>query len=446
MKLGSNITKDDRRIVEAIWRAGVDATHPRVGVPVALDRIASRRLNPRSIRDFKSIFVVGAGKASGAMGHAVETWLRRQGVAPNQIKGIIATAGSGKSPTRFIKTFFVRGLGQNVPTASAVACTKKMISLLKNTTKDDLVIGVFSGGGSAMCCLPLPSVTLKEKQRVTTILQSCGASIAEMNAVRRHLSQVKGGRLLGFGTPGQWINLLISDVPGDDPAIIASGPLVLDATSARDAMNIIKRYRIDQSMPPSVMRHLRLKSNVDDSRKRGRTLPNIITEVVANNATAACASAQAAREMGFHVVHSKGLLTNDGLQTAQWWVNELSKKRLKPPCLIAGGEPTIVLPRSHGQGGRNTHIALLVLDLLGMTKMQGVTALFAGTDGEDGSTQGAGAFIDARVLARAEKDRIQPRYFLDAFDSYSFFDAVSASFRPGLTGTNVMDLSVAVVR
>ncbi|NPT60789.1 glycerate kinase type-2 family protein, partial [Paraburkholderia elongata] len=326
-----------------------------------------------------------------------------------------------------------------VPDAAGLAAATRIVERVRGLTPDDLVLCLISGGGSALLALPHEGITLEDKQQVVRALLKSGATISEMNCVRRHLSAVKGGRLAAACHPAKVVTLLISDVPGDNPMDIASGPTVPDSTTCADALGIIKRYGIDV---PARVRAL-LESGASETVKPGDPrLAGIDTRMIATPQMALEAAAQIAREAGFasHILGDSiegeasdvgKVMAGIALQVAQ------RKQPFQPPCVLLSGGETTVTVRGEGRGGRNVEFLLSLAIALGA--QPGIHAVAGDTDGVDGLEEIAGAFVAPDTLARAWAQGIKPRDALTENDGHGFFEALGDSMVTGPTLTNVND-------
>lgn len=344
-------------------------------------------------------------------------------------------------PLQKIQLHAARPAGVNEPTAAGVRGTAAILELVAGLGPDDLCLVILSGGGSALLPGPAAPVTLEEKQRLTQALAAAGATIQELNTVRKQLSTVKGGRLASRITAGRTVALIISDVIDDPLDVIASGPTVADTSTAADAEAILRRLLPESDVPPSVWERLRHSGTAP-------VVPETVRNVViGNNQTAVAAAMAEARARGYTVkdIGSR----NDG-EAAEWGrtlaeaAHDARRRHPKPLCLIGGGETTVKLTSTSGKGGRNQEIALAALVTFWNEPAEGLCVLSGGTDGEDGPTDAAGAFVDVGVIAEARRKRLSPSEALGTHDSYPFFDATGGHIKTGPTHTNVMDLHVVI--
>ncbi len=393
------------------------------------------------------ILVVGAGKAGAAMAEGVEVAIPH---CLLKVAGWINVPADQARPLRAIHLHPARPAAHNFPTSQGVVGTEQILRLVEQAGSGDVVLCLLSGGGSAALPAPVQGISLEDKQAVTQLLHASGATINEMNAVRKHLSRVKGGRLAQAFRGKALVSLIISDVIGDPLDVIASGPTAADPTTFADALAVLNRYGLKNRVPLSVLVHLHggAEGNVTETPKQ---LPENVTNLIlANNSIALAAAADKARQLGYGVVNLGAFLDGDTNAAANLMAAIVrgivrDGQPLGPPaCLLSGGETTMALVRDHGLGGRNQHFVLAMAQKLGLADLENVAILGGGTDGEDGPTDAAGAFADASTLVRAAERGLHPAAFLARDDSYHFFDATGGLFKPGPTQTNVMDIRVVL--
>ena len=380
--------------------------------------------------------VIGAGKASAAMARALEDhWA-------GPLEGLVVTRYGYEVPCERIE---IVQAAHPVPDAAGIEAAERIRQLVTGLTADDLVIALISGGGSSLLVAPGEGLTLADKQAVNTALLHSGASISEMNCVRRHLSSLKGGRLAAQCHPAQVWTLLISDVPGDDPIDIASGPTVADPTTCADALAIVARYRI--TVPPAV-RHL-LESGAGETIKPGDPrLAAIQTRMITAPQIALEAAAQVARDAGITPYILGDSLEGEARDLGKAMAGitrqvALHGQPFKTPCvLLSGGEATVTL-RGTGRGGRNVEF-LLSLGVA-LNGLPGVYALAGDTDGVDGAEEIAGALLTPDTLARAWALGTNPRSSLDNNDGHGFFQGLGDAVVTGPTLTNVNDFRAILI-
>jgi hydroxypyruvate reductase len=382
------------------------------------------------------LVVIGAGKASAAMARVVE----RHWAGP--LSGLVVTRHGYGVPCERIE---VVEASHPVPDAAGLAAAQRMLALVSGLRADDLVLCLISGGGSALLPLPLPGIGLEDKQALNRALLACGATISEINCVRRHLSAIKGGRLAAACHPARVLTLAISDVPGDNPHEIASGPTVEDPSTCDEAIAIIRRHGIEL---PKAMREI-LESGRGESVKPGDPrLERAEFRLVAAPQLALEAAARAAREAGYaaHILgdsiegearHVGSVLAGIARQVAE------RKQPFGAPCVLLSGGETTVTVRGRGRGGRN--VELLLAMLLALEGHPRIHALAGDTDGVDGSEDIAGAAIGPGTLARAAMVGLRPREALANNDAHGFFGALGLSVVTGPTLTNVNDFRAVLV-
>jgi hydroxypyruvate reductase len=408
-----------------IYRAALKAADPERAVREHLRRKRFR------IPESGKVYVIGAGKASAAMARAVERALGR-GIAG----GLVNVPDGDWPQLRFID---LNPCGHPLPDKRGEAGARRMIEIARGAGENDLIICLISGGASALLPLPAQGMTLARKRRITQALLRSGATIQEMNAVRKHLSAIKGGQLAAAAFPAPVLTLILSDVVGDDPAVIGSGPTVADPSTCQDAMRILKKYRL-----PLADVTLQETPKPGDLR-----LARSHFEIVGSNRQAIRAAAAQAQALGYRTLALSATVEGEARSVAKAHTaiarRILTKgKPIQPPaCLLAGGETTVTV-RGKGKGGRNQEYALAAA--LALENAGPVTILSAGTDGIDGPTDAAGAFADSETVARAAALGLDARRFLDDNDSYRFFERMNSLIKTGSTGTNVMDIHVMLIR
>jgi hydroxypyruvate reductase len=340
-----------------------------------------------------------------------------------------------------------------VPDENGLSATAATLDLLKTTRDGDIIICLLSGGASSLWADLPPGITLSALQQVFEGLLHSGATINEMNAVRKHLSLVKGGQLPRYAAAGaRWFNFIISDVPGDRLDTIASGPTVPDESSFVDVKEILDRYGLTGTLPPGVVAHIDegLKGNIPETADPADPLfANIENKIIGKNATALAAAEAEAVKLGYTVPFIDDTLNGDAATVGREFTRSCKKYTgPKPACFLLGGETTVVV-KGKGKGGRNQHMALSALCEMAVDDEPGcdntITFLAAGTDGTDGPTDAAGALVDAALLKKAALLRMEPQPFLANLDAYTFFDGVGGLVKTGPTQTNVMDLVVVIV-
>lgn len=391
-----------------------------------------------------SLFVVGAGKATASMAKAIEALLGER-----ITDGLIAVPYGHREKLERIRQIEA---GHPVPDDNGMHAAAAIIEMVSRARKTDLVLCLISGGGSALLPLPAPGISLSDKQAVNRLLLACGASIHEINTVRKHLSGIKGGQLARAAYPAKVLTLVISDVIGDDLDIIASGPTVADPGTFWDALQIIRRFDLAERLPQAVAHHLAcgLDGTIAETPKPGEPIFERVAHcIVAANIQALLAAEVEADKRGYHPLILSSRLAGDVGAAAAFHLSILeeiltSKKPFAAPaCILSGGETTVTL-RGHGLGGRNQEFALHAVSRI--SQLHPAVILSAGTDGRDGPTDAAGAFADSTSLRRAEESRLDPDAFLQDNDSYTFFSRLGDLLKTGPTRTNVMDVRILLLQ
>lgn len=414
-----------RQLLESLFAAAVRAADPAACVPRHLPSPPPGRT-----------LVIGAGKAAAAMARAVEDhW-------PGDIEGLVVTRYGHGVPCKRIE---VVEAAHPVPDEAGQRAAARMLAVLGGLTSDDRVIALISGGGSALLALPFDGITLAEKQQMNRALLNSGASISEMNCVRKHLSAVKGGRLAAAAYPARLLTLLISDVPGDDPAVVASGPTVADPTTCADALAVLAKYRI--ALPPPVEDLLR--SGLSETPKPGDVcFAHGETRVIATAQGALAAAAEAARAAGVTPLILGDAIEGEAREAAKVMAGIARSCAqhgvpARPPCvLISGGETTVTV-RGKGRGGRNAEFLLALA--VALDGAADVHALAGDTDGIDGTEDNAGAVLAPDSLQRAKALGIDAQARLADNDGYGFFAALNDLVVTGPTRTNVNDFRAIFV-
>ncbi len=395
------------------------------------------------LKAFDRVLAVGTGKASPRMGVALE------GVLGDRLTGgIINTKYEHSEPLERIE---IVECGHPVPDEAGVAGTGRILELLAGTDDRTLVICLISGGGSALMPAPSEGISLKEKQETTRLLLECGANIVELNAIRKHLSQVKGGGLARAAFPATVVALMLSDVIGDPLDAIASGPTVPDTSTFRTCMDILEKYELVNDLPDAVLERFGAGVNGDipDTPKPGdEALARCQNLVVGSNGLAVAAAETRAKELGYHTLVLSTRVEGEAREVVHVYCAiakeiRMSERPVAPPaCVIAGGETT-VLVRGEGKGGRNQELALA--GAIQLSGWEGVVLFSGGTDGTDGPTDAAGAVADGETIARAEGMGLAAGEYLKNNDAYHFFKPLNDLVMTGPTGTNVADVAFVMV-
>jgi glycerate 2-kinase len=426
------MTTPSRAFLEQLYRTAVAAAHPATCLPPHLPA------PPAAGR----LILLAAGKAAGSMTEVAERHYLEAGISRDRIEGIAVTRHGYGRPTHIVP---VVEAGHPVPDAAGLAAAERTLALVDATGAGDLVLVLLSGGASANWIAPAPGIELAEKQAVTRALLKSGASIGEMNTVRKHLSRIKGGRLAARAAPARVVTLAISDVPGDDPAVIGSGPTVPDPSTLADARAIVARYRLD--VPGAVERALADPKN--ESPKPGNAaFARSEYRLVARPAHAFRAAATAVEAAGYECVLLGDRVEGEAREVAAAHAREARKLAAadRRAVMLSGGELTVTI-RGNGRGGPNQEYALALA--LALDGTQGIAALAGDTDGTDGGAGSAddpaGAFVDGTTAPRARALGLDPAAFLAENDSTAFFARLGDLLTPGPTFTNVNDFRAIVV-
>jgi glycerate 2-kinase len=430
-----------------IFMAGVEAVQPSRLIPghVSLTSdllIAGERSFERSA--LGKVIIIGAGKASAAMAVAIEEIL-----LPVISKGLIITKYGHSLPLRKIECLEA---GHPVPDANGIRATQMIISLVDNLDENDLVIFLVSGGASALLADVPPGVSPGDLQELASLLLASGATIDEINCVRKHLSEIKGGRLAEKIFPANLVSLILSDVNGDNLSVIASGPTIADPSTFSESIEILKRYKLMAKVPSAIISRLEdgVAGLVPETPKEGSpAFDKTDNTLIGTNYISLQAAGKAAIERGYHPIILNRRLEGEAEGQAAIFVGAC---RLyngpKPACLLMGGETTVTI-KGNGLGGRNQHFALAALCELikkDVNPDQMPVILSGGTDGSDGPTDAAGALIDPALLNKLKTavDSNIAQKFLDNNDAYHFFENYGGLVKTGPTQTNVMDVVVAI--
>ena len=414
-------TRSMRSHARSIFQAALRAADPAAAVERYLER--------RNLSRFHHIYVIGAGKAGASMAKAAERILGKRITA-----GLINVKYGHLAKLRRIE---LNECGHPVPDAHGVDGSARIAGLATGAQKDDLVLCLISGGASALLPLPAAGISLDEKQAVTRLLLACGANIHEINAVRKHISRIKGGQLARLASPATVEALLLSDVIGDDLDVIGSGPTAPDSSTFARVAGIFEKYGITGKLPAAVRHRIDagIRGEVPETPKPDDPLfSRVHNVVVGSNRLALDAAARKARELGYRPLVLASGIEGETREIARMHAAIARERPVKPPaCIITGGETTVTL-KGNGLGGRNQEFVLAAaIDIAGLPE----TVIFsAGTDGTDGPTDAAGAIADGDTLRR----KPDAREFLDRNDSYHYFEALDDLVITGPTHTNVMDV------
>lgn len=441
-------TRDQRQQAVEIMDAALDAVDPEQAVKrmVRLEgevlHVESRRYD---LSRYRNVYVVGAGKAGASMARAVE-----------EVLGPRLTAGAVnvKDGHAAVETHTVRiqEAAHPLPDERGVQGTRRIVGLLRQAGEDDLVLCLLSGGGSALLVLPQEPLTLADLQGLTNALLACGATINEINALRKHLSQVKGGQLARLAQPAEVVSLILSDVVGNPLSVIASGPTVPDPTTFAEAAGVLEKYGLWDKVPPAVAQHIRkgLAGEVPDTPKAGDAcFARTYHALIGSNEIAARAALAQAQALGFNTLLLSTFVEGEAREVGKVFAaiaREIkhSGQPLPPPaCVVAGGETTVTLCPEPGLGGRNQELALAAA--LKLDGLEDVLVIGLATDGTDGPTDATGALADGSTVRRAAALGLSAADHLARNAAYPFFQELGDLLRTGPTYTNVNDLTLVLV-
>jgi len=396
-----------------------------------------------SLRDYDRIYVTGAGKAGASMALAVETIL-----GDRITKGVINVKYGHVSQLKRVK---LNEVGHPIPDEKGVSGSEEIAELLEQLVEKDLVICLISGGGSALLPSPTEGISLEDKQRMTNLLLECGANINEINAIRKHISKLKGGGLARLAYPSTLIALILSDVVGDPLDVIASGPTVPDKSTFGDCMAILRKYDLLDRVPESIKARIQrgIKGEIEETPKAGNPIfEKTQNVIIGSNIIAVKAAEQRAGELGYNPFILSTYIEGETREVAKVHA-AIAKEIIKtnhpigpPACIISGGETTVTI-RGNGLGGRNQEFVLAAA--LDIQELTGVVVLSGGTDGTDGPTDAAGAIADVDTIRRAHEMLLNATASLNDNDSYHFFEKLGDLLITGPTNTNVMDLRLILV-
>ncbi|MBD3173408.1 DUF4147 domain-containing protein [Candidatus Bathyarchaeota archaeon] len=431
-----------------IFEVALKAVDPEEGIYNALS-LDEGRLSFEGcsvdLREVNKTIVIGGGKAGGLMAKAVENLLG------DRIDSGIVNVLEGTENAVSLEYISLNGSAHPVPSESGVKGVREMLRLTQDLNKNDLVISLISGGGSALMPLPAENISLADLQNITQKLLKAGATINELNAVRKHSSSFKGGQLARHCYPAMVISLILSDVIGDPLDIIASGPTAPDASTFNNAQNVLEKYNIIKECPESIQ--LRIRQGVygairETPKKNDPIFDKVHNILIANNNLAAAASKKKADELGYNSMILSTYIQGEARQVGEILTDiarEISNRERpleKPAVIIIGGETTVTVT-GDGVGGRNQELALAA-----SMRLNGMNCIIAtlGTDGIDGPTDAAGAIVDGNTMKRSNELGLDSRTYLEENDSYSFFRELGDAIITGPTGTNVNDLSLILVK
>ena len=432
--------------VARILSAALDAVEPKAAISRHMQRQGEFLLaggKEYDLRQNQRVLIVGAGKAGAPMAE------RTAELLGNSLTGglVIVKGGHNSDLQALPDQLRLVEAGHPIPDRRGMAGAEQIAQLLANLNENDLVICLISGGGSSLLVSPVPGISLTDLQTLTSALLANGANINEINTLRKHLEQLKGGGLARLARPASLVTLILSDVVGDPLDVIASGPTVPDPTTFGDAWSVLERYNLVDQNPASIIQHLQrgCLGELPDTPKPGDPLFDQVQNVIiGNNRQAAVAALHQAKAEGLHSMLLTTYLQGEARQAGRFLaaivrqVVASGEPIPRPACIVTGGETTVSLT-GNGLGGRNQELALgAVVDLAGL---EGVAMITLATDGEDGPTDAAGAIVTGRTFELAQEMGLEPAHFLARNDAYQFFDRMGCLIRTGPTQTNVTDLA-----
>ena len=436
-----------REDLHTIFRAALKAVDPREAMRAHVQRDGHHLRVAHRVYDldaYTAVAVVGVGKAGAAMAATLEELL------PERISGghVIVKYGHGV-PLRRVT---LHEAGHPIPDEAGVRAARTLIEFVKGRGPQELIICLMSGGGSALSPAPGDGITLAEKQEMTRLLLACGATIHEINALRKHVSQLKGGQLARLASSATLITLVLSDVVGDSLDVIASGPTVADSSTFADCLDILQRYHLLDRVPAAIRRRLEAGAEgaIPETPKPGDpAFERVQTVIIGRNLQALEAASHQAAALGYQSLILSSAIEGETREAAKVHAG-IAKEVIAsghplpaPACILSGGETTVTL-QGPGKGGRNQEFVLAMA--LEIRELSGIAVLSAGTDGTDGPTDAAGAVADWTTCARAERLGLQPRVSLANNDAYPFFACLGDLLLTGPTQTNVMDVRIMLMR
>jgi len=426
------------QIATEIFYSSLKAVDPYNSIVLYSEKIRSAY----QTGDFNRLVVIGFGKAACPMAKALEDSM------PDLIATGIAITKYGHCASKKSKIKIFEA-GHPLPDENGLRGTGEIIKILEDTDENTLLACLVSGGGSALLVSPHEGISLGEKQKITELLLKSGATIYEMNMVRKHISRVKGGRLAELAYPARVISLILSDVIGDRLDVIASGPTSPDPSTFHNALHVLEKYRLMDKTPESILHLLQKGANnliPETPKEGGRVFKDVENIIVSSNMIALEAAKQRAETLGFHAEIISYELIGEAKNAGKWLAKRAKEakepRQQGPRYLISGGETTVTVA-GNGVGGRNMELALsFAVEIEGL---DGITLLSAGTDGTDGPTNAAGAIVNGETIGEAKAMGLNAEEYLNNNNSYNFFKAIDTLFITGPTGTNVMDIQIMVI-
>lgn len=441
------MSTDIRKDIRDIFDAGLAAADPGIALRrfVEIPHEGTLKISGRTydLRRYRRIVTAGAGKAACSMAAALEDM-----IGDRITGGLVITKYEYTRPLKHVTV--IEG-GHPVPDEQGRAGAEKIMELFEQAGEDDLILFLLSGGGSALMPVPVEGVSLEDKRLTTELLLACGASIHEINAIRKHISAIKGGNLARAACPATLVTLILSDVIGDDLDVIASGPTVPDNSTYSDCLAIVDKYHLEDRLPHAVLTHLRegAAGNHPETPKPGDPVFDRTSSLIVGSARLSMLAArERAREIGYNALFLSSFIEGETRDAARFHgalVKEIinsGNPLPRPACIISGGETTVTI-RGTGRGGRNMEFVLAAA--MELRDIEHIAILSGGTDGTDGPTDAAGAVADGRTVSRARERGINAAACLADNDSYRFFESLGDLIITGPTLTNVMDLRIFIV-
>ncbi len=423
-----------------VFHAAISAVDPRESVKPYTTHV--RTSYTKGL--FKKLVLIGFGKASCPMAESVH-----EEVGDLITDGMVITK-YGHCEEHSLGTVTVHEAGHPVPDINGLQGTSRLLDLVQSADDRTLIVCLISGGGSALLVSPVAGISLDEKQSLTQHLLKAGADIGEVNTVRKHVSRIKGGRLAEIAAPAKVISLILSDVIGNRLDVIASGPTAPDTSTYRDAVNVLDKYSLTDKAPHSIITVLNrgIHGELPETPKADNPVFASVENIIVGSSESAIeAAVQKAKEYDFDTEIISTRITGEARNIGTWLAQKAVRIREikhteRPLLLIAGGETTVTVSGA-GLGGRNTELALSFA--LMVQGIDGISFLSAGTDGTDGPTDAAGAFVNGKTVTQARRLGMDPENYLRNNDSYNFFKEINSLFITGPTETNVMDIQMVII-
>lgn len=396
------------------------------------------------LETYKNIWVVGCGKAACPMTHAIDNLLGEKITG-----GMVVTkyGHTGNIPPVHIE---IAEAGHPQPDQNSVKYTQKVYKILEKAGKNDLIIGLISGGGSTLWTFPAKTISLDDLQKTSAVLLESGVEIHEINAIRKHLSRIKGGRAAKIASPADVLVFVISDVIGDDLDVIASGPFAPDKSTFEYSWNVIEKYELQNKIPARVINYLKKGKQTHENETPKENFvffKNVHHTICSSNRIAIDAAARQAESLGYRTIILDEPIQGEAKEAAKEFCQKAKDIKQQAEagkfCLVGGGETTVTMGKNHGKGGRNQEFALVAAFELADT--EGIALASCGTDGNDGPTDAAGAIVDCQTISRAKKITLNPDDALQNHNAYPFFQNLNDLLITGATNTNVMDIQIALI-